>query len=375
MITQTIHTLRDFWNQDYCDPDDLAPATIRAYRGALNHWDRAPLRHIVTLDDGQQVLGDVVQHKDGPARLGDVPLFELEMQHVKMFRQAMEHDGQSPQNQQKQWRHVNVLLKTAHEQGLIPVRPVPSIRSKSNILIKKHRKLRETKERLVTNDEVELLFRGCPNRDWKIALYLLWSYVARTEDALFLYSSFIDQYGERQITIDLDARLLRFEASKTSKLQGLPLTDFAAELLGSLKPHKDGRLLDLPTKAGCYNRRRRRWEYGYTTVWRRDICLANGIVPHDTKQKPLPKRVLSILPPDPVPTILMKNLRQTAITQLNDLGTDESGRPLGSWAAAHYIPGTTAQNYDMPTEAIRKAFERREREMLPSCFLTLAGPG
>ena len=68
----------------------------------------------------------------------------------------------------------------------------------------------------------------------------------------------------------------------------------------------------------------------------------------------------------------MKNLRQTAITEFNDIG-DGSGRLLGGWVAGHYMPGVTAQNYDVPTKAIRDAFERRERELMPECFHELLG--
>lgn len=350
MITSRIQTLRDFWLQDYCDPIDLKPTTIRAYNGALNHWDRTPV--------------------DDRRTLGDLPLGELETEHVQLFRQSMDEHGISPQNQQKQWRHVNVLLRTAHEQGLIPVRPVPSLRSRSNILPKTERRKRRTRERIVTRGELEILFRGCPNREWKLAVWLLWMFAARTQDLLFLKSTMVDIYGQTVATIDLKERLLKFEAMKTGKLQGLPLTRFACDVLCKLKPLPDGRLLNLPRKPGSYNRRRERWEPGYTTTWRRDICLKNGIRPHEGS-KPLPEHVLRCLPADPIEPIQMKNLRQTAITQFNDIG-DGSGRLLGGWVAGHYQPGVTAQNYDVPTEAIRDAFERRERDLMPDCFRELA---
>lgn len=358
MIDAGISTLRDFWEQEYCD-DDLALGTQQAYCGALNHWERTAV-----LDDDNNPTGQT---------LGDVRLFELRTDHVKMFKRSMDARGVGEQNQQKQWRHLNTLLRKAWEQNLIPVRPVPSIRQVSNILPKRDRKKRRTRERIVSRSELEILYRGCPTRDWRIAVWLLWMFAARTNDAIFMRSEMTDRYGQVLPTIDIENRLLRFEATKTGKLQGLPLTDFSVSVLCTLKSLQDGRLLNLPRKPGSYNRARERWEAGYTTTWRRDICLQNGIEPHQSRDKPLPPEVLSVLPENPIKPIVMKNLRQTAITEFNDIG-DGSGRLLGGWVAGHYIPGVTAQNYDVPTKAIRAAFEKREREMMPDCFRELADP-
>lgn len=359
MITSNSDTLLDFWQQDY-KPDcaeDLKPASLRAYECALRHWQR---------------------------HIGPVPLVQIRNEHVREFREKMEAAGQDEQNLQKQWRHLNVLFRRAHDQGLCPVRPAPSLGRVGNILPKARRQYRKTAPKIVTAKELARLYAGAANtscpRDWRIAIWWMWMFGARNEsDVLRVRSSFVDLQGRTHTTVDLDRRELAFMAQKTGKRQCLPLTDFAAAVLSTLRPDAHGYLFRFPVNSGSFDHARSkpsqpwgRWNFGWRTQWRRDICAKSGIVPSSDSKRKLPKWLIDRVKamPDALPPVLMKNLRQTAVTEFNDIG-DGTGRRLGAYVAGHSLRDVDEKHYDVVTDAMREAFERRERERLPACFREL----
>jgi integrase len=250
------------------------------------------------------------------------------------FRDRLAARGRSPATINCYWREVKAVFEDAVYRGLLPRVPALGRRQKSRLVKEPPKRQRKP----LTETELTQLWRNCSAATypagrqfpapllWRVALMLFWTYGARTLDML------------RALTwpsIDLDARLLRFEAMKTSKLQGLPLTDAVVAHLRAIRGRSD-RVFPGFDSTGCVLRAGP-VKRGYYTTWRRVIGAD------------------SFAPP-----IWLKHFRESMVTRFNALWPD-----LGAWVAAHYMPGVTAQHYDYPTERIRSAIESAP---VPACF-------
>lgn len=216
---------------------------------------------------------------------------------------------------------------------------------------------------IVSDDELTRLFNAtawarwpdkqltgvCPVLLWRVALLLLWSFGARTEDHFF---------GLTWDLVDFPKRLMRFQAEKTSKLQGVPLTDLLIRALQRIKSCASKLFVGFDTK-GTWSKTNG-WQQGYYTTWSREI-LWHGHFAINRGPDNLQKQ--SETWPDVRPNLMPNHFRKTMVTELNQY-SDQAG----GWVAAHYMAGVTNQFYDTPDERIRKAVQQREDERLPQCF-------
>jgi integrase len=296
-------TLRLFYERCMLpdDAESLSPRTLAEYRCALNRWEE------LTFDPDMREISDntIRQLRDG-------------LQQVR---------GQQPPTINKTWRHIKCILNYGCERRVLPDVPQLGRKKKSRLLKESPKQQRET----LTTAEVASLVGACrfatyPARQhapapklWSVALYLFYMYGARTFDVLRKLS-----WNEVRFT----DRLLQFEALKTSKLQGLPLTDLGLRLLRSIRGPSQRVFPGFNTTG--HQRGDGRWKKGYYTTWRSEITAG-----------------AELLAP-----VQLRNLRESAVTRWNDIKTD-----LGDWIAAHYMPGVNAQHYDYPTREIRDAVE------------------
>lgn len=251
------------------------------------------------------------------------------------FRERLQARGVSPATINCYWRELKTVFEDAVWRGLIERVPVLGRRQKSRLVKEPPKQQRET----VSEGELAHLWRNCrlatyPRGGqfpapllWRVALVLFWTYGARTLDML---------RNLRWQDVRFKERLLKFEAMKTSKLQGLPLTDVVIAHLRSIQGHSE-RVFPGFTTPGFRRRQTGQWKRGYYTTWRNEIGAE--------------------LLPQP---ILLKHFRESMVTRYNEIQSD-----LGAWVAAHYMPGVTAQHYDLPTRRIREAIESAP---VPACF-------
>lgn len=216
---------------------------------------------------------------------------------------------------------------------------------------------------LITSEELVRLFDACekadwpketetginPVRLWRVALLMLWSFGIRTEDHFF---------GLTWDRVDFSQKLLLFEAEKTTKLQGMPLTELMINALRSIKSCSTRIFAGIST-CGTWAKSIG-WHPGYYTTWSRDILPAARFI---INRGPVELQEASRAWPDSRPNVMFHHFRKTAVSQLN-IYSDKAG----AWVAGHSIPGVTAQHYDRPDERIIKAVHDRERDRLPSCF-------
>ncbi len=80
---------------------------------------------------------------------------------------------------------------------------------------------------------------------------------------------------------------------------------------------------------------------GYYATWRHEIC-----------------EQAALLAP-----IQLKHFRERVVTRYNAMHPG-----LGSWIAGHYVPGVSAQSYDLPTDQIREVLGSAP---VPECFRSI----
>lgn len=351
MNTKPTHTLTQLWELDLQTEaaHAIAPRTIQAYRTALAHWNAAT---------------------------GDPPILEITSGHVAQLRDYL-LQRVSPATAQKQWRHLNKLLRLSHLHGLVAHRPTPSVWTTGNLLPKNLRNVRQPKRPPVTAAEFARLCDACDAatypacssaaHQWRILLYLFWMYGIRTLDVLTLPITVRVDSGAILPTIDCEQNVLRFRAQKTGKLQSLPITATGLRMFETLEPSAT-RWFPRFVRVGCWLAAKRRWETGYRTTWNREICPAAHVLPRTGD----PDWITTITADNPgfSAHIDFKNLRQTAVTEYNTLG-DGTGRRLGAWIAGHSLRDVDEQHYDQPTAAIAAAIAQREAATLPARFRTL----
>ncbi|MBV09012.1 MAG: hypothetical protein CMN21_07310 [Rubinisphaera sp.] len=307
-------TLREFYDSNIY-PEivyEQAKGSISCDRTALNHWERHT-----------------------PNR----PIDQITKSDLASFRDGLRATGAKNNTINKYWRELRSMFNWAEEDGEIIRSPTISRRSKSKLTEATKKIQRES----LTLEEVTQLWEGCAKarypsggeipapKLWRTAIVLFWFYGARTIDFLQLLT---------WENVKMSDRLLQFTAQKTSKLQGLPLTDLVMAHLESIKRNSTHVFPGFRSK-GSWLAKPGKWKNGYYTTWRRDI---QGLKPGQDG-------------------ILIKHFRETMLTRCNGI---DAG--LGNWIAGHYMPGVSAQNYDLPTARIREAIAKTP---VPDCFYDL----
>lgn len=303
-------TLRDFYTQVLLpDLDDLSPRSLDEDRVALNNWERYT-----------------------PNKL----LSEIDEADLMALRDGMLTAGRAPSTVAKTWRELRAMLAAASDDGLLAT--VPKLKRRSRIVKLHPKRQRET----VNETELTALWRACKHATypadnppgleaaklWRVALVLFWTYGPRTGDVFNLTWDDV-RFGDR---------LLQFRATKTGKLQGLPLTDLVIAHLRSIKTQYNRRHVFAGFRTPGCHLRTGRWKAGYYATWRADITA------HCPLKSP----------------IVLKHFRERMVTFYNGR---EPG--LGSWIAGHSMPGVSAQHYDLPTQRIRDAIAAAP---VPECF-------
>lgn len=310
------------------DPDETL--TLRHY---YSEWVLPELSHAAP----RSLVEDSTALKHWEHYTHDPDIRGLTRQDLELLRDGMLQDEYAAATINKTWRELKMMMEFAHDERVISVVPKIGYRMKS-MLLKEHPKIqRET----ISDFEVEQLWRSCQAatyprdrvtpapKSWRVALYLFWLYGARTWDVFSLEWK----------NVKFRDRLIQFEAMKTRKLQGLPLTDLGIRHLRSISNHSH-RVFPGFNSRGCFLKRTGKWKTGYYTTWRNEIFRTSEIETY----------------------IVLKNFRETMLTRFNG-NADEPG--LGNWIAGHYVPGVSAQCYDLPTKRIRKAIES---VTVPACF-------
>ena len=310
-------TVRSYWTrrvlpelEKRVKDREMSERSIKEDRHAINAWEKSTFN-----PDIREVTPTVLeQFKDG----------QLDLQIA-------------PPTINKRWRELKAIFAFAEYDKLIPRVPQIAHRKRARLLKEAPKRQRES----VTDPEVELLWKQCREASYPIKgqfpapmLWRVWLVLVHT-------------YGPRPIDlkklswpdIRWNDRLIQFEATKTGKLQGLPMTDLVARHLRSIKGHSE-KVFSNFKSTGCFLQKTQSWKPGYYATWRSEISL--GLAPE----------------------ITFKHFRETMVTRYNRIQKD-----LGGWIAGHFIPGVTAQNYDLPTAAIREAIESAP---VPRCFAEVA---
>lgn len=302
-------TLRAFYESNVLpEIEEQAAGSLAEDRYALAHWER---------------------------HTGNPELRAIDKGHLIRLRDGMLRADRRPGTINKTWRELRAILQMAADEELLNRVPQIGRRMKSRLVREPAKAQRE----IITREELTRLWHACefasyPNPKrfptaaiWRTILLMFWLYGPRTQDLFRL----------RWDSIYASSMLIRFEAMKTKKLQGLPLTPLVFESIRALRGLDPIYVFPLRTK-GHFSLRNNCWIPGYYTAWRAHIQPAAGIG-------------------EPV---LFKNFRETMVTNLNAVEPS-----LGNWIAGHYMPGVSAQNYDLPTQRIRRAIESVE---IPNCF-------
>lgn len=303
-------TLRDFYLR-YVLPEiqHEAPSSLKEDRTALNHWE---------------------------ALTQDPDIRAVTRYHLERLRDGMQAHGASPATINKTWRELKMIFEVAADLEIISRAPKIGLRMKSRLVKQPHKLQRET----IDFEEITRLWKACrratyppkrqfhPAKLYRVALVLFYLYGPRTVDLL-----------ERMEwdNVRFRDKVIQFNALKTSKLQGLPLTDLAIEHLQSIMGRSRRLFPGFNTK-GCWLKKPQRWKPGYYATWNGEI---------------LPEANVN-------PPITFKHFREAMVTRHN-----RTKPGLGSWIAGHWIPGVSAQSYDLPTDDIRQAIAETP---VPDCF-------
>ncbi len=295
--------------------DGIKPASLKEDRTALGHWERST---------------------------GDPDIREATREHTTRLRDDLRDRGLSPYTLKKTWCELRMMFGWALDEGVIERVPYISRRRKSSLVDLPPKEQREP----LNDGEVTRLFGECRHATyprvrglptpllWQAAVVLFYVYGIRTRDLFTL----------RWEDVLFSDGLIRFEAMKTSKLQGLPMTVVTEQWLRKLRAvqTRSGRVFPgFNTRGHQWQTGvlKGQWKRGYYATWRSEICAAAGIG-----------------------DVWLKHFREAMVTRYNGLDRSEG---IGSWIAGHYVPGVSAQNYDLPTREIRALLESAS---YPACF-------
>lgn len=288
--------------------NELAPRSLSEDRVALNRWE------------------DCTEDPD---------IRQVSRTDLESFRDNLLKRGCNPHTVNKYWRELKSIFRDAREEQLITREPRIAKRFGSLIRIRKPK----VHLPLITMDEVDQLYAACERATypvsertallWRVALVLFFTYGART----------IDIIGLDWSNVLWSDRLIKFQAMKTSKVQGLPMTP-AVDAHLRLIEQPTGRILAGFKTTGHRAKKTGKWKPGYYSTWRNELCPVLG------REFPF------------------KLFRESMVTRYNAIEDK-----LGSWIAGHFVPGVSAQSYDVPTERIRAAIESAP---VPKSFLRIA---
>jgi len=296
-------------------------------------------QQILLPDLGEQSVRSLAEDRHALNRwteiIGEIDLRDVTTETIKQFRDGLISGGRSAATVNKIWRELRAIFSAARDDGLIELVPQVGRRSASRLVKQAVKRQRE----IVTEGELAKLWRECRRATypantqhpapklWRVAVVLYWTYGPRTLDVLAL----------KQSDLLWSQKLIQFESTKTGKLQGLPMTPIVEQHLRSIVGHAE-RLFPGFNSTGAHLKKTGRWKRGYYTTWRHEIGA------HAQLDSP----------------ILIKNFRQRVVTCYNEIHAG-----LGSWIAGHFVPGVSAQNYDLPTKQIR---EQICSAPVPECF-------
>lgn len=315
--TDSLITLRSFYESKVLPEISFqSPNSLKEDRTALTHWERI---------------------------VGEVDIRDVKRETVQDFRIGLIDRGLRDATVNKIWRELKSIFAFAADEEIQLIRFVPSLSIKmKSKLVAKEQKLRQRE--IITAQEVSRIWSACKHatyplpdpykeptpKQWKVALVLFWTYGQRTEDVFKL----------KWKDVRFGSKLIQFEALKTGKLQGLPMTRIVEQHLRSIhRPHTE-RVFPGFNSRGSFLKNQEYTKRGYYVTWKNEI-LANAALEE---------------------TIQFKNFRQRVVTEYN---ADYDGIKLGSWIAGHSMQGVSAQNYEMPSKTIRKALEAAP---VPECF-------
>jgi len=305
------------------------PLKLRGY------YEKFILPEIKEEQSPSSLMQDCVALKHWETLTDNPSIEQVSREHVIAYRDGLIEKGLAPATINKCWRELRAMFNWAEEEEAIMKAPTISRRSKSKLVKQPPKIQRET----LTINEVSLLFKACKKATypaggelpapklWRTAIVLWWFYGARTMDVIGNLS---------WDNLHWNDQLLKFTAQKTGKLQGLHLTDLVTAHLKSIKRNSNLVFPGFNSK-GSFLHTPQKWKRGYYTTWRSEIQPEAGLS-----------------------ELKIKHFRETMITRNNGI---EAG--LGNWIAGHYMPGVSAQNYDLPTQRIRDAIERTP---VPDCF-------
>lgn len=306
--TQKI-SLRTYYEQVLLDEirDLQSPNSLKEDRTALNHWERLT---------------------------GDPDIRDATRDHLVALRDGLQC---ADATKDKIWRELKAIFEAAREDNLIQQVPRIARRMRCRLVYKARK---QPQREIVTEDELTALWDACsaatypqhaqfpPPLLWRVAIVLFWTYGARTLDFLRHLRWSDVRFGDR---------MLQFTARKTSKLQGLPLTDTVIEHLQTIRGLSD-RVFPKFNSPGCFLSATQTWKRGYYATWRGEINATAAL------EKP----------------VQIKHFRQRVVTRYNAIHPG-----LGSWIAGHYMAGVSAQSYDLPTDQIRDLLCSAP---VPECF-------
>lgn len=315
-------TLGEYYRQRLLpELSDLSRRSLESDRHALTKWER--------------------YSGDPPLTAGADVLAES----LRRFRQGLIEAGAAPASINKHWRELKAIFDAAVADGYCAATPLLQERRRGRV--RRSRLVIEPRKRqrvLITEAELTRLWAACDHATypamehssapqlWRVALVLFWTYGARTID-------FLRHLRWEQVRFS--DGLLLFTASKTSKLQGLPLTPIVTAHLRGIQGPESARVFPGFNSPGCHLRSPDRWKPGYYATWRHEIC-----------------EQAALLAP-----IQLKHFRERVVTRYNAMHPG-----LGSWIAGHYVPGVSAQSYDLPTDQIREVLGSAP---VPECFRSI----
>lgn len=302
----------------------------------LRQYYAAHVRHLIDHHKRSSLAEDRVAIKNWELHTGNPDLRSISREHLVKLRDGLLAAGRSKATVNKTWREVKAILEIASDEDVIAKVPKIGVGMKARLVAEPAKIQRE----IISDDELTRLWHACehatyPQRGtfptvamWRSILFLLRLYGPRT----------LDLFRLRWESIKPKSRLIQFEAMKTGKLQGLPMTDLAARHIEQFRGIDATFVFPGFRSHGSFLKGPGRWARGYYSTWRSEICPAAELEA----------------------TIVFKHFRETMVSTLNGVEPN-----LGNWIAGHYVPGVSAQKYDLPTARIRAAIESVS---VPDCF-------
>ncbi|MFZ1011413.1 MAG: tyrosine-type recombinase/integrase [Candidatus Sulfotelmatobacter sp.] len=285
-----------------------AAGTLEAYATGLKHWE---------------------------ALTKNTPVGKIDRCDVEAFRDGLLEAGNSGATVRKYWAHLRAILRrlapaeTRNQQGEGIISRVPWMRLPA---------AREKMPRIASFLELNALYDACqvatwplekatsilPRILWRTFLVLAYNYGPRTKDLWRLTWA----------AVDWERESLRFQAKKTSKLQGLPLNDATRIHLRRIQP--------APSVLGTVERTTvfhpTRGNAQFYREWQKINAAASLSVPMECR-----------------------DLRETCASNYERIAPG-----VGAWILGHAARGVTSRFYLNPTPQVIDAVQKLPQ---PEAFL------